>query len=152
MEKIIIFGDIEIQKQKFHQHKKPISIKDIDIDKIIVSNKVSFGKKAFKYFISYIDAKKIRPLCILLLKMCAYRKDFDETKYMSFLIKDDELLEKYNEIWEKVKNIIKKEFDSEPVYTEKYLKAKIKSFNGKINSKIFTTIKHQKESLNLFVY
>ena len=30
--------------------------------------------------------------------MSAYRKDFDETKYMSFLIKDDELLEKYNEI------------------------------------------------------
>ena len=27
---------------------------------------------------------------------------------MCFLIKDDELLEKYNEIWEKVKNIIKK--------------------------------------------
>ena len=33
--------------------------------------------------------------------MSAYRKDFDETKYISFLIKDDELLEKYNEIWEK---------------------------------------------------
>ena len=31
-------------------------------------------------------------------KISAYRKDFDETKYMSFLIKDDELLERYNEI------------------------------------------------------
>ena len=30
--------------------------------------------------------------------MSAYRKDFDESKYMSFLIKDDELLEKYDEI------------------------------------------------------
>ena len=40
--------------------------------------------------------------------MCAYRRDFDETKYMSLLIKDDDLLEKYNEIWEKVKNSIKK--------------------------------------------
>ena len=48
---------------------------------------------------------------------------------MSFLLKDDELLEKYNEIWEKVKNIIKKEFDSESVYNEKYLKTKIKSYN-----------------------
>ena len=37
-------------------------------------------------------------------------------------------------MWEKVKNIIKKEFDSEPVYDEKYLKAKIKSYNGKINT------------------
>ena len=35
---------------------------------------------------------------------------------MSFLIKDDELLEKYNEICEKVRNSIKKEFDSEPIY------------------------------------
>ena len=47
--------------------------------------------------------------------MSAYRRDFDETKYMSFLIKDGELLEKYNEIWEKVKNNIKKGFDSDVV-------------------------------------
>ena len=50
------------------------------------------------------------------------------------LNKNDELLEKNSEIWEKVKNSIKKEFDSKPVYNEKYLKAKIKSFNGKINT------------------
>ena len=54
--------------------------------------------------------------------MSAYREDFDITKYTSFLIKDDELLEKYNEIWENVKNSLKKNFDSEPVYNEKYLK------------------------------
>ena len=35
---------------------------------------------------------------------------------MSFMIKDDKLLEKYNERWKKVKNIIKKEFDNKPVY------------------------------------
>ena len=55
--------------------------------------------------------------------MSAYRRDFNETKYMYFLIKDDELLEKYNEVWEKVKNSIRKEFDSKPVCNEKYLKA-----------------------------
>ena len=151
MEKTIIkFGDIEIEKQKFHQHKRPISIKNIDINKIVVSNKVSFGKKGFKYLIGYRDAK-IRPLCIFLPKMSAYRRDFDETKYMSFLIKDDELLEKYNEIWEKVKNSIRKEFDSKPVYNEKYLKAKIKSYNGK-STQIFTIIKYQEKVLNLFIY
>ena len=49
MEKTIMkFGDIEIKKQKFHQHKRPISIKNIDINKIVVSNKVSFSKKSFK--------------------------------------------------------------------------------------------------------
>ena len=56
MEKIIKFGDIEIQKQKYHQHKELISIKNIDFNKIVVSNKVSFGKKGFKCFIGYKDA------------------------------------------------------------------------------------------------
>ena len=59
--------------------------------------------------------------------MSAYRKDFDETKYIPFLIKDDELLDKCNKILEKNKNNLKKEIDSEPIYTEKYLKVKIKS-------------------------
>ena len=62
--------------------------------------------------------------------MSTYRKDYDDTKYISFLIKDDELLKKYNEIWEKVKNSFKKEFDSESVYNEKLNPIN----NGKINS------------------
>ena len=99
--KFLKFGDIEIQKQKFHQDKGPISIKNIDINKIVVSNMVSFGKKRVKYSTGYKDDKKW-PSCIFLPKMSAYRKNFDETKYVSFLIKDDELLEKYK-IWEKVK-------------------------------------------------
>ena len=57
MEKIILkFSDIEIEKQDFHQHKRPISIKNIDINKIVISNKVSTGKMGFKYFIGYRDA------------------------------------------------------------------------------------------------
>ena len=43
-------------------------------------------------------------------------------------------MKKYNEIWEKVKNSIKKEYYSEPVYNEKYIKPKIKSYNGKTNT------------------
>ena len=53
---------------------------------------------------------------------------------MSFSIKDEKVLEKYNEIWKKVNNIIKIEFGSKPVYNEKYIKNKIKSYNGKINT------------------
>ena len=56
---MIKFGDIEIKKQKFHQHKIPISIKNIDISKTVVSNKVSFDKKRFRYFIGYKNTKKI---------------------------------------------------------------------------------------------
>ena len=40
MEKTIIkFSNIGIEKQKYHQYKKPISIKNIDINKIVVSTK-----------------------------------------------------------------------------------------------------------------
>ena len=40
--------------------------------------------------------------------MSACRRDFDETKYMPFSIKKDELLEKYNQIWENLKNSIQR--------------------------------------------
>ena len=96
MEKVIRFGEIEIHKQTFHQHKEPFSIKNVDIDKIVVSNRVSFGKKDLNILFGYKDVKKIRPLCIFLAKRAAYRKNFNETKFMTFLIKEDELLEKYN--------------------------------------------------------
>ena len=63
--------------------------------------------------------------------------------FISFLRKDDELLKKYNEIGKEVKNSLKKEFDSKPLYNEKYLKAKRKTCNGKVNTN-FTIIKYQK--------
>ena len=75
------------------------------------------AKKHLNILLTTKMLKKNRPLCIFLQKMSTYRKDFDETKYMSLLIKDDdELFEKYIEIREKVKHSITKEFDSEPVY------------------------------------
>ena len=45
--KIIKFDDTEIKEYKFHQYKSPISIKDIDINEIVVPNKFSFGKQDF---------------------------------------------------------------------------------------------------------
>ena len=87
------------------------------------------------YIIGYTDAKKVRLLCVMLPKMSAYRRDFDQTKYMYFLIKSDELLEKYNEIWDKVSNSIKQGFDSEHVHNEKYIKIKIKFYERKVGTK-----------------
>ena len=99
--KKIKFHDTEIEKYKLHQHKSPLFIDNIDISKTVVSNKVSFGKKDFKYFTGYKDAKIIKSLCIFLPKMNAYSRDFEKTKYMLFLIKYEKLLGKYNEIWKK---------------------------------------------------
>ena len=56
---------------------------------------------------------------------------------MSFLIKDNELLEKYNEIWEKVSSSIKKGFHSKHVYYKKYLKTKKASYEGEIDSNFY---------------
>ena len=98
-------------------------MRNININKMVVSNKK--------------DVKKIRLLCIFLPKMSAYRKVLDETKYMSFIIKNDESLKRDHKIWQKVKNIIDKAFDGDSVYNEKYLKAKIKSYNGKTNTNFY---------------
>ena len=79
-EEIITSGDTDIEKHIFHLNKSSILINNID------TNKVSFGKNDFKYFIGYKDVKKVRPVT-LLQKMTAYRIDFDETKCMSFFEK-----------------------------------------------------------------
>ena len=56
---------------------------------------------------------------------------------MSFLIKDDEVWDKYNEIWYVIKDKLGIKFHSKPVYKQKYLKAKIREFDGVIKSKLF---------------
>ena len=75
VENIMKFGKNEIQEQKFHQYKEPISIKNIDINKIVVSNKIFCSKKRYKYFIDQKDARKSRPSCEFISKMSACRKD-----------------------------------------------------------------------------
>ena len=50
------------------------------------------------------------------------------------------ILEKYSEIWNKIKSLIKKEFNSEPVYNDKYIKTKIKIYNHKV----YTNFQHNK--------
>ena len=82
---ITTFDNIEVEKHQFHQHKSPISIYDAKIDRIAVSNKVSLRKKDFIYFIGYEDDfEKIMLLCIMIQEMSAYRRDFEETRYMYF--------------------------------------------------------------------
>ena len=60
------------------------------------------------------------------LKMSAYVKSYDgETKWMYFFIEDDELLEKYNHIWNKITDSINKELDCEPIYNKELLQNKM---------------------------
>ena len=55
---------------------------------------------------------------------------------MSFMVKYDDVLDKYKEIWEKIKNKLSIKFHSMPVYDEKYLKAKVRKFNGVIKANL----------------
>ena len=56
----------------------------------------------------------------------------DKQNACSFLIEDDDILKKYNTIWDKVSADIKKEFDSKPIYNQEFLKTKIKSHGDKV--------------------
>ena len=53
---------------------------------------------------------------------------------MSFLIKDDDVLDKCNEIWNNIKKTLNIKFHSMLVYDEKYIKAKVREFNGVIKT------------------
>ena len=62
----------------------------------------------------------------MLPKTSAYVKNYSEqTKQKYFLTEDNDLLEEYHTIWDKVSDDMEKEFDSDPVYNKNYLKTKI---------------------------
>ena len=54
---------------------------------------------------------------------------------MSDLIKGNKLLKKYNEIWDKFRKVIRKRFDSKPIYIKKNFKNKIKIESNSYNVK-----------------
>ena len=67
--------------------------------------------------------------------MSGYIKYFENgSKNMSFFIKDDEVWDKYDKIWDVIKNKLNIKFHSEPVYEYKYLKAKVREFDGVIKT------------------
>ena len=70
----------------------------MDIDNILMSNKISSSEKNYKYFIGSMDDDyKIKPLQIMFQKTSTIVKTYaDETKWMYLLIEDDDLLKKYN--------------------------------------------------------
>ena len=67
--------------------------------------------------------------------MNGYIKYFDnDGKNMSFLIKNDGVWQKYEDIWDVIKNKLNIKFHSQPIYENQYLKAKLREFNGSIKT------------------
>ena len=77
-------------------------MKDVDVEKVLVTKKISFGEKNSKYFVGYLhNNHKVKPLHIMLPKTSVYVKSYDgHTKWMYFLIGGDDLLEKFNNTWQ----------------------------------------------------
>ena len=65
--------------------------------------------------------------------MSGYIKYFEKGgKSMSFMVKDDDVLDKYNKMWDKIKEKLTIKFHSMPVYDETYIKAKVKELTVKL--------------------
>ena len=89
-QKVLIFDKQCINKNAFHKNKRPVNIDRVEIRRIELFKKDSYGKKgSFKFFIGYInktDALPI-PLCIKLPQMNEYVKYFDSNnKCMNLLV------------------------------------------------------------------
>ena len=68
--------------------------------------------------------------------MNGYIKYFENGgKNMSLLIKNNEVWEKYENIWNVIKNKLNIKFHSQPIYENKYLKDKVREFDGNIKKK-----------------
>ena len=134
-EKTLKFDNVRINKKEFHKSKQPIDLNLVSANQIVVSDKFKHSDDGFKYFIGYKEGEIVKPLCIILPQMSGYIKYFENGgKNMSFVIKDDDVLDKYNEIWDKIKETLSIKFHSMPVYDEKYIKAKVREFNGVIKT------------------
>ena len=134
-EKTLKFNNIKINKKEFHKSKQAIDLDSIITDKIVVSDKFRHREEGFKYFIGCQEDEIVKLLCIILPQMNGYIIYFENGgKNMSFLIKNDEVWEIYEDIWNVIKNKLNIKFHSQPINENKYLKGKVREFGGNIKT------------------
>ena len=110
------------------------------MSKIVVSSRWKVNDTTYKYFCGYLNNDVIKPLCVILPQMNGYIKYFDNGgKNMSFVTDDEKVYEKYNEIWNVVKGLLKLKFAASPIRDDKYILAKLKIFKKK-NKTTFNNI------------
>ena len=73
------FDDIEVTKQEFYDGKKVVNLKDVEVDKIVLTNKIKGNSGTNKDFIGYLDdiSNIVTPLCIILPQMSGWIKYFE---------------------------------------------------------------------------
>ena len=129
----IKFGDKEVDKKTFYSSKEAILLDSVDLSKIVVSSIWKLNDTTYKYFCGYLNNDGIiKPLCVILPQMNGYIKYFDDGgRNMSFVTDDEKVYEKYDEIWNVVKGLLKLKFAASPIRNDKYILAKLKIFMKK---------------------
>ena len=102
----------------------------VDLSKIVVSSRWKLIDTTYKYFCGYLNNDGIiKPLCVILPQINGYIKYFDDGgKNMSFVTDDEKVYEKYDEISNVVKGLLKLKFAASPIRDDKYISAKLKIF------------------------
>ena len=118
-EKTLKFNNIILNKKKFHRSKEPVDLLSVDLDQIVVSHKCKHNDEGFKYFIGYLKSEIVEPLCIISPQMSGYIKYFENGSKNIFFIKNDEVWDKYDKIWDVINIKLNIKFHSEPVYKYK---------------------------------
>ena len=96
---------IRVDKKKFHKSKQPIDLDLVNVYQRVVSGQFKHSDDGFKYFTGYKEGEIVKPLCTILPQMSGYRKYFENGgKNMSFMIKNNDVLDKCNKIWDNIKN------------------------------------------------
>ena len=94
-EKTMRFENIKLDKKEFHKSKQPIDLDLVNVVQIVISDRFKHSDDDFKYFIGYKEGEIVKLLCIILPEMSGYIKYFENGgENMSFLIKDDNVLDK----------------------------------------------------------
>ena len=133
-EKTLKFNNIRVNKKELHKSKQPIDL--INVDQLVISDKFKHSDEGFKHFIGYQEDEIVKPSCIILPQMSGYIKYFKNGgKNTSIFVRDDNILDIYNKIWNVVKNKVNIKFHSMPVYDEIYIKVKVREFDGEIKTR-----------------
>ena len=151
----LIFDDTEVSKKQFYESKGGINLRDVNVNNIVVSNKIEGNNETRKVFIDYLMDDNVAPLCLILPQMSGWIKYFENGgKNINFKREEDWVYLKYNGIWGKIKELLNgvklssdviynskiKELlngvklSSDVIHDSQYVKSKVKTFSKVIKA------------------
>ena len=124
------FKDITIKNNTYYFFADIVNIKNFDL------NNIKIGEKSYKniliYYIGYITIKDLKfvktnsenPLCLIFSKVNRYFKEINKNKYLTLVPtnKSKEIIKKYEELWSKIRYLIKSVTKNSDNYDEEYMK------------------------------